>query len=158
MSRYLHAARMGLSTGLLAMLTACSALNSSPTALHASVSASARINLDSRGRSTPVVIRVYLLKSLAAFNAADFFSLYEKEQQTLADNLVSRDEITLRPGETKVLQTLSGSQGAYVGVIAAFRNIDRAAWRSSAALANGKTNEIRIAVENDRVIISANPR
>lgn len=157
MSCCLHAARMGLTTGLLVMLAACSALNSSPTALHASASANARINLDSRGRATPVVIRIYLLKSLAAFNAADFFSLYEKEQQTLADNLVSRDEITLKPGETKVLQTLSGNQGAYVGVIAAFRNIDRAAWRSSAALANGKTNEIRISVENDRVNISAYP-
>ena len=35
-----------------------------------------------------MVVRVYELKALAAFDSADFFSLFEKEGETLSGNLI----------------------------------------------------------------------
>lgn len=148
-------ARMGVCLSLLLCLSACSFLKPSPTIAEISATASAKINMDARGRATPVAIRIYVLKNTTAFGASDFFTLYEKEQQTLGDSLISREEALLQPGETKVFQAKTLEPGAQLGVIAAFRNIDKANWRSTVTPIGGKTNDIRVTVNGDSVAITA---
>ncbi|MBU2408148.1 MAG: type VI secretion system lipoprotein TssJ, partial [Gammaproteobacteria bacterium] len=58
-------------------------------------------NPDARGRASPLTVRVYALKSGNAFSSADFFSLFDKDQATLGAEIAQREEMLLRPGDTK---------------------------------------------------------
>ena len=49
------------------------------------LSAASDVNPDATGRPSPIVVRVYQLRADAAFAAADFFALFDEEQQTLED-------------------------------------------------------------------------
>ena len=57
------------------------------------------LNPDPMGRPSPVVIRLYELKSLGVFNNADFFAIYEQDTTILGNDLNAREEIELVPGQ-----------------------------------------------------------
>jgi type VI secretion system protein VasD len=92
------------------------------------------LNPDPNGRASPLVVRVYALRSLAEFEKADFFSLYEKDEQILASDLVKREEMVLKPGESLKLPREYPPDVTAVAVMAAFRNVERSTWRASLAL------------------------
>ena len=50
------------------------------------------------------------LKSLAAFNSADFFSIYDKESETLGGDLNGKEELRLKPGETVLINHPPGAK------------------------------------------------
>jgi type VI secretion system protein VasD len=110
-------------------------------------------NPDLTGRPSPVVVRVYELKSLAAFNGADFFSLYEKEQETLGADLIGREEYHLRPGETRPYQRQLQPDTKFIGVVAAFRDIETARWRQSAAVPTKRRPTLTVGVEAQAVTV-----
>lgn len=87
------------------------------------------INPDIRERASPLTVRVFALKTPASFGAADFFSLYEKEAATLGADVVLREEMVLRPGESRNLTWTVSPDFKFVGVLAAFRDLERAQWR-----------------------------
>jgi len=105
-----------------------------PIPLAISIKADNEINLDSHKRPSPLKIVVYELKSSAAFESADFFSLSQKDQATLGGDLLGREEIFLRPGETKTLTRKGYSDTTVIGVLAEFRDIDKAVWRAMATV------------------------
>jgi len=75
------------------------------------------LNPDSTGRASPVVLRVFLLKSDAEFSAADFFALYERDKESLGSSLLSREEYVLKPGERRELWLPVPRDTAYIGVV-----------------------------------------
>ena len=94
----------------------------------------------------PIVVRVYELKSQGAFSSADFFSLYDNEGETLADALVSREEMTLAPGRSQAIHKQLSPDAAYLGVLGAFRDIDSALWRSVSPLIGDTDNSLAVTV------------
>jgi type VI secretion system protein VasD len=106
-----------------------------PSELSISVVASARSNPDLRGRPSPVVVRVYELKTIASFNAADFFSLNDKDQATLGGDLLHREEVVVSPGEIKQLQRKASTDARALGVVVAYRDLEKSVWRASTTLA-----------------------
>ena len=139
-------------------LTACSSLSwmSSPTSINAQVVASYEINPDANGRPSPLVIRIYELKSIDAFNDADFFKLYDEEVATLGGDLLSREEFELTAGESREIIHTAHEQARFFAVVAAFRNIDQASWRASKALKLNSKNSLTIKIDKQSVTI--NPR
>jgi len=117
---------------LLSALSGCGPPK--PALIRIGVAANHDVNPDAKGRARPVVVRVYELKSISVFNSADFFSLQDKETETLAADVVSREELQLRPGDTRVLEKPAKPDAKYVAAIAAFRDLERARWRSAAPL------------------------
>ena len=113
----------------------------------------ANVNPDSSGRPSPVVVRIYELKSLAAFNRADFFSLYERDKEQLGPDLVNRDELPLMPGGRPQAITTLRSDTRYLGVIAAFRDIERARWRASTPILVNQTTRMEIKLDRNEVAI-----
>jgi type VI secretion system protein VasD len=105
-----------------------------PTELAVSVVATARTNPDTRGRPSPVVVRVYELKTPAQFNAADFFSLNDKEQATLGAELLHREELVVSPGEIKQLKRKIAPEARAIGVVVAYRDLERSVWRATYSL------------------------
>jgi type VI secretion system protein VasD len=108
------------------------------TTVSMNLTAGADANPDARGRASPLTVRVYVLKSPGPFESADFFSLFEKDQATLGAELVQREEVLLRPGESRKLDFTLPADAKAIGVMAAFRDLDRARWREVRPVQTGK--------------------
>jgi type VI secretion system protein VasD len=104
--------------------------------------ASEQVNPDASGRSSPIVVRLFQLRTDGAFAAAEFFDLYEKEKQVLGESLVSREEYVLAPGETRELEIPVNAQTSYLGVLAAYRDIRSAQWRAVAKAPEKKLTDL----------------
>ena len=125
-----------------------------PTVLKATITADAGVNPDGRGRASPVVLRVYELKTAATFNRADFFSLWDREKETLGTELVARDEVQLRPGESKTIERKVDADTQLVAVVAAYRDLESTTWRASIALKPHQINALGIDVGARAVTIA----
>ncbi|MEY4561434.1 MAG: hypothetical protein RLZZ618_711 [Pseudomonadota bacterium] len=111
-------------------------------------------NPDSRKRPSPIVVRVYELKSTALFESTDFVSLFEKDQAVLGPELISREEATLRPGDVKAINKQLSSDAKFIGVVGAFRELERARWRVFVPIVPGKKNVIKIKLDDVNVTIA----
>ena len=120
--------------GCALVLAACatSRADDPPVRTKTYLQAEPDLNPDATGRASPVVVRVFELKSDAEFVAADFFALYERERDALGSSLLSRQEYVLKPGERRELWLPVPRNAAYIGVVAAFRDIRTARWRTVA--------------------------
>ena len=101
-----------------------------PVKLDLSVMASAQVNPDDQKRAAPIVVRVYELKTDGVFNSADFYSLQDKDKTVLADDLVTREQFQLRPGEHKTIRTRADPATTAIGVLAAYRDLPNSVWRA----------------------------
>jgi type VI secretion system protein VasD len=119
------------------------------------IAASSDTNPDGTGRPSPVVVRVYQLRTDAAFANADFFALFDDDQKVLGQELISRDEFVLAPSEQRVIDVTVSGDTRFVGAIAAFRDIRNAQWRTAVAAVPQKA--MTIAVERARVVVTIGP-
>ena len=119
-----------------------------PTVVAATLQATASANPDARKRASPLVVRIYELKSSAAFEAADFLSLYERDQATLAAEMGAREEFTLRPGDSKPWEKTVGPDVRFIGVIGAFRDIERARWKAIVPVKANARNVVTIRADD----------
>ena len=137
------------------VVAACASKPPPPPLLRGAINVDRKANPDGSGRPSPVVIRVYELKSLSAFNTADFFALFEKEGETLGGDLVGREEFQLDPGETRPYQRQLQPDTKFIGVVAAFRDLERARWRQSAPLPDKKTSlKITLGLQAEAVTVA----
>ncbi|MBX7228542.1 MAG: type VI secretion system lipoprotein TssJ [Burkholderiaceae bacterium] len=137
--------------GLSAMLLAC---GKSSTLVSAALQASSSINPDARNRPSPVVIRVYELKTPATFESADFFSLFDKDQATLGADMLAREEFTLRPGDSQTINRELKPDTRFMAVFAGFREVEKSTWRAVMPLNVGKKNTVQISLDARTVSIS----
>ena len=124
----------------------------------ASVEAAEDVNPDPGGRPSPVVVRVYQLRSLDIFKHADFFAIYDNEVATLGQSYVQRNEFELQPGMKKDYRYSIDPSAKYIGVLAAFRDLDNARWRSFVQLPDEKNIYLRIDLESLAVSIATGKR
>lgn len=152
-----------LAVAALGLLGGCSSLSSlnpfgpgspKPTEVRGSIQASPQMNPSVNKRPSPLLVRVYELKSTNAFNAADFISLYQKDQAELGSEMVAREEMTLQPGESRPInkKTLS-PETRFIAVFGAYRDLEHARWRAVVPVALGKKQEILI--QADELSVSA---
>ena len=136
------------------VLTAGCASSPSPPLLQGSIKADPATNPDVRGRPSPVVVRVYELKSLGAFNSADFFSLFEKETETLGGEMVGREEYDLQPAETKPYKRQLQPDTKFIGVVAAFRDLENSNWRQAAPIPAKRDVTLTVGIEARAVTVA----
>jgi type VI secretion system protein VasD len=118
------------------LLSACSGMldkvfEPDPSSIQVSLIAAKQVNPDINGRASPLVTRFYELKSLSVFNNTDFFTLFEQDVALLGNELLVRDELRFQPGEEKQISRELQPDTRFIGVIAAFRDIENATWRRS---------------------------
>ncbi len=138
----------GLVVAAVLSLAGCAAGPPKPTSVKVTLQASPTVNPDARKRASPLVVRVYELKSSAGFDAADFLSLYERDQATLAAEMVGREEFTLRPGESRPWEKIVGPEVRFIGVMAAYRDIERARWKTLIPIKPNLKNVITIQADD----------
>jgi type VI secretion system protein VasD len=139
---------LALLAALLA-LGGCSALSpySQMTKLDLSLSGSERLNPDLNGRPSPIVLRLLELKHPVAFESADFFSLYQRPKEALAPDLVTQEELELRPGEQRELKLSVQPGSRYVGVLAAYRDLPETSWRFVIPLQEQAHNQVALQLD-----------
>ncbi len=118
-----------------------------PTEITGMLQASAQINPSVSKRPSPLLVRVYELKSATAFNNADFVSLYQRDAAELGAEMVGREEFTVNPGDSRPLTKMGAPETRFVGVFAAFRDLDHAKWRGVVAIQPGLKQRIVISAE-----------
>ncbi len=101
-----------------------------PLALALTVVAAPDINPDLNGRPSPVAVALFQLKSAEGFGSADFFSLFDPVSVALGADLISREQITIQPGETRVLTVDVAADARFLGAAAAYRDLEQADWRT----------------------------
>ena len=126
-----------------------------------STTAAEAINPDYQGRPSPVNVIVFQLASPDAFSNADFFSLFDAESGVLGGDLLGRTQMLLKPGEVRDWDAEFDSETRYVGVVAAYRDIENAQWRSMIELPKRglvrrlfKKNKLRVDVGELAVTIN----
>lgn len=131
---------------LAASLAACGSSPPKPvvTTVNGTIQGSARLNPSVNQRPAPLEVRVYELKTAAAFNTADFMALYRNDQATLGGDLVGREEMMLQPGESRPYRKTVSNDTKFIGVIGAFRNLEKATWRVVVPVQTGKTQNLTV--------------
>ena len=115
------------------------------------MAAGADINPDAGGRPSPIVIRIYQLRTDAAFTSAEFFALFDDEQKVLGPELISRDEFMVSPSEKRTIDVSLSGETRFVGALAAFRDIRNAQWRGILAAPRGG---FTVTIERARVVLT----
>lgn len=135
------------------LLGGCTTLSpfSTMTKLNLTLTTSDQLNPDLNGRPSPVVVRLFALRHPVAFENSDFFSLYERGRETLAPDLISSEELELRPGETVELRLGITGDGRYVGILAAYRDLSHARWRYTLPVAATQLTEANLTLDQDGI-------
>src|SRR5262249_36900114 len=94
------------------------------------ISAGSAVNPDSSGRASPVVVRLYQLKTDSAFTGATFFTLFDDERKTLGPDLISRDEYELVPGERRTVELTVSPELHFLAALAPFHDVRNSSWRA----------------------------
>ena len=120
-------AKLCLVTTLFSLLTACAMFSSEPqTTVH--IRSANYLNPNIYGHSSPVVLTIYQLKTQYAFHQADYNALTNNSGKVLGGDLIDKNTIEVRPNtQMKVNQPLSPNT-QYLGIVAAYRNINNATW------------------------------
>lgn len=114
------------------------------------LSASSNVNPGPDGGASPLPVQVYVLRSTGAFQSQDYFGL---KGGGASSDQVDSSSVSLRPGETKQVTVNTGTGGAYLGVIAGYRNIDSANWRATTSI--GTSDAYRVSAGRSSISISA---
>ena len=101
------------------------------TELRFIVEADDLINPNAVNVASPVVLRIYELKQLNAFLGATLFELLDSDTTVLGQDLVAKREIEIKPGEKLKFERQTPIETRYIGVIAGFRTLEVAKWRTS---------------------------
>lgn len=120
------------------------------------VASQPNVNPDSSGRPSPVIVKVYEMRGDMAFRQGDFQTLFLDPMKILGADLVAADELTLVPGEARTVEYAPMPETRYVGVLAGFRQMERARWRTVVPVDAEKKNLIRLEL-NDTALISIDP-
>ncbi len=123
---------------LVLSLQSCTLFKPRPARVTFNFEVQASVNPDVDNRPSPVVFRIYELRNELLFNQKDFFALYNADEDNLGDTFIARHELLLNPGEVQSKTLQLNLETQFVGLLAAFRDQDKATWRQILSLASIK--------------------
>jgi len=93
--------------------------------------AAKRLNLDARGQSLALLVRVYKLRQRTAFEQAPYaaFLTPQSEREALGADLLEVRELTLVPGQQLELNETLPREVGWLGVVALFHSPPAQGWR-----------------------------
>lgn len=153
----LSQARRLLTQGLVLLALVLAGCGSDPTRTLLTVNASAQLNPNSENQPSPTVVRIYGLKNSDAFTNATFFQIFEADRATLGADLLSRREVVLEPGQTMQVDSTEEPGTRFVGILAAFRQLNGANWRAMLPVSAGDDNALVVTLQTSAVTLKPKP-
>lgn len=142
-----------LSSGMLLLSGCARDRTPPPTTVSVTLAASANVNPDRNDRPSPLMVRVYELRSAGVFENSDFFTLLEQDRAVLGADQIARWEYQLEPGESMELDATFQSGSGFVGVVAAYRDIAHARWRAIEPIEPNSANNMVVRFDRLEVTI-----
>jgi type VI secretion system VasD/TssJ family lipoprotein len=103
--------------------------------IRVSITGSDKLNPDDKGQALATVVRIYQVKGIGKLEGASFDDFLDHGKETLAEDYLSAEEITLNPGEKVTQAPTRNPEAAYVVAVALFRKPTSDTWRSVKKLA-----------------------
>lgn len=117
------------------------------------VASQPNVNPDSSGRPSPIIVKMYEMRNDMAFRQGDFQVLFMEPMKVLGAHLVAMDELLFVPGEARVVEYAPMPETRYVGILAGFRQMERARWRAVLPVDPEKKNRIRLELNDASMIV-----
>lgn len=147
--------RRTLVFGSMMAVAGCGTLKSAPkTSAAITILATDTINPSSTGLSSPVLLRIFALKTATAFLQRDFGAIFGGNAEALGDDLVSKREYLIQPGATIKYEEQLPPEVTVIGIVAGFRSIDTAQWRAQLPIKENGVNHISVKVDNINVTVA----
>lgn len=138
----------------LALLAGC-ATPPVTTPVSLTLEAAPDVNPDAQGRASPVAVRFYALKAPGGFESADYFSLQDRDTETLGADMVLRKELVLSPGQQQDFQFELDADVSAMGFTGGYRDLNHARWRQVLPLSTGKPLAATVRFESDGITVQA---
>ncbi len=119
-----------------------------PTIIYTKISVSASVNPDINNRPSPIVVRIYELKSLGKYTESGFYDLFENYESALGTDLLGSEKFHLKPGDIHTLKHKVSPGTLYIAVAAAYRDLNQAVWRDSIVLPENKATQLFVIVDS----------
>ena len=131
--------------------------------LRITLSATARLNPGEKGEALATVIRLYQLKDVTKLVGVSFDDLLDHDKDTLGEDFVSVQELTLNPGERLEPTVTRNPAGNYLLAVALFRQPTGTTWKASkrlnppdpqfcqSAARNTNDGAVRLALDENRI-------
>lgn len=139
----IFAFRPAAAAGVALALVACAGAPK-PAQVAGTIQASQLVNPSTSKRPSPLLLRVYELKTAAVFNSADFMTLYQRDKAELGADMLGKEEFVLAPGESKTFAKTLAMDTRFLGVVAAYRDVEHAKWRSIVPVQPGQMHNLVI--------------
>jgi type VI secretion system protein VasD len=112
------------------------------------------LNPNAQGRASPVLVRIFELQRTDLFAAADYDALFGERTaapRAGAGDPPPADEFFLRPGDIQHRDRTAAPAVQALGIAAAFRELDHAAWRLLVPLHPGTRNLLLIDLDHGTI-------
>jgi type VI secretion system protein VasD len=114
------------------LLSGCAAQY--PTILQTKVTVAQDVNPDIFDQPSPIVISIYQLTNNITFNSTDFMGLYQNAKSLLGEDFVNQYQFEVAPGQRYSFTYKLDPKTRFIGVVAAYSQLNKAAWRQTIAL------------------------
>ena len=81
-------------------------------------------------------------------------SLTQPSGAALGADLLGKNQLVMQPGASQSIPMELNPQTTTIGLIAGYRDIDNAAWRTSIAITQGDTKGISVKLEQQKIATS----
>jgi len=139
-----------LSIVIIVLLSACGGAPKREK-LDMQIAATADVNPDMQGRPSPIILHILELGSTEQFNRLDYMKLTQPSGAALGPDLLGKNQVILQPGDSRAMPMELNPLTTAIGLVAGYRDIDNAAWRTSIPVAQGDTKGISIMLEQTKI-------
>jgi len=137
----------------MVIIAGCAAAPPKDIVLEGELIAADNINPNRQGRASPVTVAIFHLKSADAFQSMDFFNLFDADSGAIDADLIQRTNMQIQPGESLPIASEFDPETTHIGVLAAFRDIDNADWRTVLPLPEKKLTEKLNPFSDKRLVV-----
>ncbi len=143
--------------------TSCSTINTKvggmldlDTDLQISFFVDSDVNPDDNRIPSPLIVRMYELKSPKLFENANFIDIYERDSEVLGDDMITKQKLKpIKPGENKKASFVLSKEARYIGLYAEFLKYKDAKYKLIIPVAqtNIVSSSAKIQLSGNRIII-----
>ena len=117
-----------------------------PTQVNITISTAGNLNPNAEGRSSPLVLRVYQLKSASGFQKMDFMTMFENDASALGSALLKRDDIFLTTNEARTFTFEAEVDTTAIGLMAVFSRYEQSQWKGVRGIRPHSVNQITVTI------------
>lgn len=134
------------------LITSCAKIENFPQ-ITANYIASEQLNPDLTNHPSPLVVNLYQLKTDTKFKDADFFKLFNDSKTFLGQDLLTEDQVEVKPNDQLETSIDLLPETRYIAVVAAYRDIDNSQWNKLLKIKNHESVKIKILLGRKDVVL-----